>query len=185
MRVFCAITCIVTCDAVFNVLCRANIIAGICALENIDPMLHAPALRLASLAQDHSTRPVRWHENINMACHEQGPVVVETTGPRRMVGAGGFEPPTSASRTQRSIQAEPRPDMQVSGRKTFYIRSGRDVSNALSETLIVILCCGGNLLWRRKLCRLTSLPPSDIPSACQGILAVCSDRTTGKRSPDA
>jgi hypothetical protein len=29
---------------------------------------------------------------------------------RRMVGARGFEPPTSWSRTRRSSQAEPRPD---------------------------------------------------------------------------
>jgi hypothetical protein len=29
-----------------------------------------------------------------------------------MVGASGFEPPTSWSRTRRSSQAEPRPDRQ-------------------------------------------------------------------------
>jgi hypothetical protein len=32
---------------------------------------------------------------------------------KRMVGASGFEPPTSWSRTRRSSQAEPRPEVKA------------------------------------------------------------------------
>src|SRR5690348_7211273 len=34
---------------------------------------------------------------------------------KRMVGASGFEPPTSWSRTRRSSQAEPRPEGETAG----------------------------------------------------------------------
>ena len=69
-----------------------------------------------------------------------------------MVGARGFEPPTSASRTQRSSQAEPRPDHA-------FVDLTRDRQEATNSVYYILLFHFGNHLFR--------------------FFLVCSDKKTG------
>ena len=50
---------------------------------------------------------------------------------KELVGASGFEPPTSWSRTRRSSQAEPRPERFTPNSKTVYSASFSTATSSL------------------------------------------------------
>src|ERR1041385_8148092 len=65
---------------------------------------------------------------------------------KRLVGASGFEPPTSWSRTRRSSQAEPRPECRFT------------VSLTLLGALVLVCFADLWQRWRRKLVDLEPEP---------------------------